>query len=282
MSDATISKGTVASVRRTVISTSTYVLSGLLAALLTAFYFLNAAAYAETITGKAADYIYSFGIALPSLAAGIVLLVAFSIGVRESVGRQWLLIGLGALAFAFGDIAWMIIELFLGLDPYPSVADIFYPLQYVFFIWAMIVAIRSYRGFFDLRRPLFFGMAVSFGSAALVYLAVLRPYVFAAGAGELGFWGLLVSTLYPLGDTLFMLGPAVALALTIGHLGTGRFAWPWWIVVIAALVFTLTDSYYSYADWSGIGTTAVLDLGWIAAQMLFAVAALVARDVYRS
>jgi hypothetical protein len=211
-----------------------------------------------------------------------MLWVAFSIGVRQSVGRQWLLLALAATSFALGDIAWTVIELGLGLDPYPSLADLFYPLQYVFFLAAIVIAIASYRGFVDIKRPLILGTIVSILSAALVYMVVLRPYVFAAGADELGVAGLFVSTLYPLADVMIMLAPTVALALVMSQLGAGRFAWPWWIVIAGALVFAVSDSVFSYTDWAGIGTTPLLDLGWIAALMLFAIASMVARDVYRS
>ena len=80
---------------------------------------------------------------------------------------------------------------------------------------------------------------------------------------------------------MFILGPAVALALVISRLGRGRLAWPWWIVVAGAIVFAATDSWYAYADWAGLGTSAAVDAGWIAGNMLFAIAILVAADTSR-
>ncbi len=265
-----------------VISSGTLATSLGLGALLTLYGFLNSLSYAGTLSEGAGTAVYLLGTALAVLPAGIMLWVAFSIGVRQSVGRQWLLLALATTSFALGDIAWTVIELVLGLDPYPSLADLFYPLQYVFFLAAIVIAISSYRGFVDIKRPLILGTIVAIVSATLVYMVVLRPYVFAAGADELGVAGLIVSTLYPLADVMIMLAPTVALALVMGQLGAGRFAWPWWIVIAGALVFAVTDSVFSYTDWAGIGTTTLLDLGWIAALMLFSIASMVARDVYRS
>lgn len=151
----------------------------------------------------------------------------------------------------------------------------------MFFTAGIAVAVRGYRGFIDIRKPVVYGGAVAGLGAALVYLTVLRPYVFAAGPDELSVLGVVVSTLYPIGDVVFMLAPTVTLALVIGKLGGGRLAWPWWPVIVGALVFAATDSFYSYADWAGLGTTALIDLGWIGAQTLFALGALVARDVFR-
>ncbi|MDO9557902.1 MAG: hypothetical protein Q7J82_10070 [Coriobacteriia bacterium] len=198
------------------------------------------------------------------------------------MGRQWTLIAAGMAAFAIGDIVWAVLELGMGLDPYPSIADFFYPLEYVFFMAAMVMAILSYSKLVKTRKPMLIGSAVAATGIAVVYLALLKPFIFPAGPDELDALGKFVSTLYPLGDIVFMLAPAVILGLVISQLGTGRFAWPWWIVVVGALIFALTDSYYAYADWSGSGLTAAMDLGWIATHMLFASAALVARDVYHS
>lgn len=266
-----------------VISPLTIALTLGLGALLVLYGFLNAQTYADVLSEGAANAVYIFGTSLAVLPALIMLWVAFSIGgTAHSVGRQWLLLALAATSFAVGDIVWTVIELGLGQDPYPSAADLFYLLVYAFFLAGIVIAIGSYRGFVDIDRALFLATAVAVFSAGLVYVTLLKPYVFAAGPEELGTAGLFVSTFYPLADVMLMLSPAIALALVIGQLGSGRFAWPWWIVIAGALVFTITDSFYSYADWAGVGTTTLLDLGWIGALMLLAIASLVARDVYRS
>jgi len=268
--------------KRRVISRGTVSTVVALFGLLAVFGVLNALSYAGSLSGAGDDAVYVFGTALAVLPAAVMLWAARAIGPASSVGKQWLLLALGACAFAAGDVVWTVIELVLEQDPYPSVADLLYPLMYACFLAALVIAIKSYSSLMDIKRPLVLGTVVALLSAVLVYLTVLQPYVFKAGPAELGIAGLVVSTFYPLGDVMVLLGPAVALALVMGPLGSGRFAWPWWLVIAGALVFTVTDSYFSYADWAGIGTTAVLDLGWLAALALFAGASLVARDVYRS
>ncbi len=283
MSDPTVTTTAHAPVaRQRIISGFTLGTGLVLAALLVVFYLTNTMAYNETLSETATNTIYVFGILLGVVAAIITIWVALSLGYHESVGRQWLLIGLGVAAFAIGDLIWMTLELVLAQDPYPSIADLFYPLQYVFFTAGIAVAVRSYRGFVNINRPLLFGAIVAVSGVGLVYVGVLAPYILSAGADELTNVGKFVSTLYPVGDVVFMLAPAITLALVVNQLGAGRLSWPWWFVIAGALIFAATDTFYSYADWAGIGTTAILDLGWVGAQLLFAVGALVARDVYRS
>ena len=70
-------------------------------------------------------------------------------------------------------------------------------------------------------------------------------------------------------------------SVVVSKMGSGRFAWAWWWVVLGAAIFAVTDSVYSYVDWAGSDYPAVLDLGWAGANVLFAYAALIARDVNR-
>jgi hypothetical protein len=78
-----------------------------------------------------------------------------------------------------------------------------------------------------------------------------------------------------------MIAPATALALVLRRLGNGRIAWPWTALLLAVIVFAVADTAYSYADWSGAGTSMLTDIGWTVANLLFAIAALLALDVYR-
>ncbi len=273
MSDTAVDK-------RSVISRTTFAVAGALAALLALFYLLDLQLYVETLSDAAYTAVYVYGIALQPLIAGIILWVAFSFAPGESVRRQWMLIGIAVTMFAIGDVIWMVLELFMGLDPYPSIADIFYSLEYVFFVAAVAFAVKAYSGLVKTRIPLVIGGVVGVVAVAIQYVALLRPYIWAADSGLDGL-GVFVSTLYPVGDAIFMIAPAVTLALVIRQLGQGRFVWPWWFVAAGAVVFGLADSWYSYADWAGTGLTAAMDLGWLAANALFAVGALVARDVFK-
>lgn len=235
--------------------------------------------FAELGTAAYSSF-YLYGIALQAVFAAVILYAAVRIGVDQNVGKQWLLLGIGVALFAVGDVIWMYFELIRGIDPYPSLADIFYPLEYVFFLAAIVLAIRSYRGLLGITRPIVYGSVVAVLGTALVYLLLLKPYVFPGVSGL----ELLVSTLYPVGDVVFMLAPAVALALVVAQLGRGRFAVPWWIVVAGATVFAFADSYNAYVSSAGANIQAVLlvavDLGWLVANLLFAVAALTALKVY--
>lgn len=235
----------------------------------------------EWVSDAVYNTAYLYGTVLQIVLAASIVAVAVTIGMKQSVGRQWLLVGLGVALYAAGDIAWTLFDLFLGIDPYPSIADVFYTAEYVFFFAAIVLAIRAYSGLVKTRTPMLVGTVVAVVGITLVYFALLAPYIFPAGVEELGFWGLVVSTIYPVADIALMLAPAVALALVVRQLGAGRLARPWWLVVVGALVFALVDSLFVYAEWAGTGLTPVMDMGYVLANLLFACAALVAKDAYR-
>lgn len=251
-------------------------LVGLLAALTLVYLPLRLLMEGDIPTGLYQAF-YMYGTALQVLFAVVILWVAVGIGTSQSVGRQWLLLGIGVAMFAVGDIIWTAFELFLEIDPYPSIADIFYTAEYVFFLAAIVLAVRAYSGLVKTGRPALIGGLVAVLGIGIVYVLLLRPYIFADSEGL----ELVVSTLYPVGDVAFMLAPAVTLALVVAQLGAGRLARPWWVVVAGALVFAFADSFYAYADWAGTGLTPAMDMGWLVANLLFASGALVARDVYR-
>ena len=235
----------------------------------------------EWVSDAVYNTAYLYGTVLQIVLAASIVAVAVTIGMKQSVGRQWLLVGLGVALYAAGDIAWTLFDLFLGIDPYPSIADVFYTAEYVFFFAAIVLAIRAYSGLVKTRTPMLVGTVVAVVGITLVYFALLAPYIFPAGVEELGFWGLVVSSIYPVADIALMLAPAIALALVVRQLGAGRLARPWWLVVVGALVFALVDSLFVYAEWAGTGLTPVMDMGYVLANLLFACAALVAKDAYR-
>lgn len=227
------------------------------------------------------DAFYIYGTVLQVLFAIVVLRTAVKIGVRQSIGRQWLFMGIGVAAYAMGDVLYTIFELFMGIEPFPSVADVFYSAEYVFFLIALVMAIRSYRSLVKTTMPVLVSGAVAAAFLLVQYFVLLRPYILPSGVAESGLWGFVLNVFYPVGDVVLILAPAVALALVVAQLGAGRLARPWWIVVAGAIVFVLADSAFAYTDWAGTGITPLIDVVYIASNLLFASAALVARDVYK-
>ena len=134
-----------------VFTPQTITLVAVLVALTALFGWLSSLMYADALSEAAYTAAYWYGTGLQVVFAVVIVLVALGIGLHQHVGKQWLFVGLGVVAYALGDITWTILDLHMGLDPYPSIADIFYTLEYVFFFTAIVLAIRSYRALTDLQ-----------------------------------------------------------------------------------------------------------------------------------
>jgi hypothetical protein len=266
--------------RPSAISGTTWIVSIVLLGLLAVYYYFDYQAFwLEAYGDFGYNLVYVSGLMFNVAAFAIMMWVAWGFEKGETLRRVWVLMALGVGMYAIGDFIWTYIELVQGLDPYPSVADLFYMLEYPFFVAAMGIAISSYRKIVNLTGPIVIGLFVGVAAIVGIYFVLLEPYIFAE---EADFTYTFVSAGYPVFDILFMAVPALILALTVGRLGAGRWAWPWWIVALGGFVFAITDAYYSYVDWAGLDYHPILDIGWYGSSVLLAIAALVARDVYRT
>ncbi len=216
-------------------------------------------------------------------AAAVILTVAFGYARGEAVRRRWLLVGLGVSAFAIGDVIWTVLEAGMGLSPWPSLADIFYLSEYGFLFAAILGAGLAYRSFVDVRGLVLISSAVGIALVSVGLASFTRPYVWADA--ELGLAAKALATAYPVLDAALLVVPAVFVALVIRNLGTGRLAWPWWAMVLAAILLGTADTAYYALDATGIAIPdaawSLIDSGWMGAHAVMAFAAMLARDVER-
>lgn len=215
------------------------------------------------------------------LAAVVLVLTARRLGVRTSVGRPWLLIGLGATAFAIGDSVWSFVELGMQAEvPYPGVPDLFYLLEYPLVAFGIMSAGLAFRGLVDIRRPIAIAAATGVTLSAVVYFGLLRPYVLFDAEIALG--EKVLSAVYPLADVLLMITPAVFVIATVRTLGGGRLAWPWWAVALGAVLIAAADTGYSWLSvYDLYQSGSFIDYGWSIGHALIMLGGLFAYDMSR-
>jgi hypothetical protein len=227
-------------------------------------------------------WVSDFGsFAVQAAAAVVILVTARSYGRGERVARPWWFIGLAVGAYAVGDLVWAFIEVVQKAEPWPSLADAFYGAEYVFMAIGLALAALAYRHLVDARIPLAAAILTGSGLAAALYVLVLGPQVVAST--DMTVLEKVVSAGYPLADSLLLVAPALLVALTMLRLGSGRLAWPWWVALAGALLLAASDTVYSVM--SALGTYvpgSPVDYGWMAAHVLVAFGALIARDVARA
>ena len=197
------------------------------------------------------------------VAAGAAC-VTRAVAVREE-RAAWLVMGIGLVAWAAGEVTWTLAYANDPNPPYPSVADVlyltFYPASYT----SLLLLARSRTDSF--RSSLWLdGAIAALTVAALIATLAFQPIVDATSGGPAE---IAVNLAYPAGD-LLLLGLVVAVF--------GLNGWrpdPVWLLLGGGLALTaVADGLYlvqSATDQYVQGT--LLDLAWPASALLVAVAA---------
>jgi len=255
--------------KRTVSPLIVFVLGGA-ATLLLAMYSTFAG-----VTDEVRAYTAALGVAaICTMCATVVISVALSFGRREPWRRQWLFVGLGVASYAVGQVV-SALEIALG----PSAAflpspDVFVIAQYFLLCAAFIAVAQAYRTITDARRPAV--IVIGFGAASLVALwfGLVVPFVIPESTGPLE---AVRTSLYPTADILFLMVPAVFVALTLAQLGRMRFAGPGYLVGAGSAVLALSDATRIWLEATGgylPGT--LVDFGPVVAQLIIAAGSLAA------
>jgi diguanylate cyclase (GGDEF)-like protein/PAS domain S-box-containing protein len=147
------------------------------------------------------------------LGVGFALLAARH--ARERAGRRaWIVIALAFGAYLAGDALWFWLEVVLGTQPYPSIADAgylaFYPL--------LLLGLPRERPENPLRTLLDIAIVVV-GAGTVVWWLILEPIAAANASGGIE---ALVALAYPVGDLLVLF--ALAATLMSRLVGTSRVA----------------------------------------------------------
>jgi two-component system cell cycle response regulator len=182
----------------------------------------------------------------------------------EDERAAWLLMGLGLVAWAAGEVTWTVVYAGNANPPYPSVADVLYLTFYPASYGSLLLLARSRTDSF--RSSLWLdGAIAALTVAALIATLAFQPIVDATSGGTAE---IAVNLAYPVGDLLL-------LTLVVAVFGLN--GWrpdPVWLVLGGGLALTaVADGLYlvqSATDAYVQGT--LLDIAWPASALLVAAA----------
>ena len=207
------------------------------------------------------DWLYNGLLVLAALAC-------FARGLlrRDSQRAAWLLVGVALSAWATGDIYYSVALEHLSSIPFPSIDDAFYLAFYPPAYVAIGLFVRSRTSTFRASSwldGLSGALAVAAVAAAVVFQAVLSSVAGSSPAA------VATNLAYPLAD-LLLLGVLVTSAALSGW----RVDRAWGLMAGGLTLFALNDSIYLYQTAAGTYKDGgILDAGWLAACLIFAVAA---------
>jgi hypothetical protein len=181
--------------------------------------------------------------------------------------RGWTLIGLAFAAYWAADLLWAYYELVLGVEPFPSWADVGYLLFYPVLMAGLLSFPVSRRGPGERVKFWLDAATVVLAGWMVVWHLIIGPIAATAKAGDLA---TALSVAYPLGDLLVLFG-LVATVLRRPEVGSRRA-----LTILAGglLLYVVADlgygslallGRYESGDWP--------DALWMAAYALAAAAA---------
>ncbi len=153
-------------------------------------------------------------------------------------GQIMFLIAIGLMLWAIAEATWMGYEL-AGLEPFPSLADVFYIGAYIPIALALILNISTIKVRFSRLLFILWVSITALGLAIVLWLEVV-PFLL-----ELPTFETVIVVIYPLEDILL-----ISLALVIFlKFKAGEVAKPWLILLSGFVIEAIGDILFSYADW---------------------------------
>jgi diguanylate cyclase len=200
-----------------------------------------------------------------ALAAG---LVCAAVAWRGRTGRRrgWLAMSLALVGWGAGQAYWSWSEIVVKAEtPFPSMADV----GFLVFPVAAAIAVISFQGGTSYGRArlraVSDGLIVATALFILSWALVLGP-VYQTGADTT--FAFVVSMAYPIGDLIVMALVFLLVSRMVGNRG------PMLILCAGLLAMVIADSGFAYLSASGdYHTGSIIDVGWVAAFLLCAVAA---------
>jgi len=178
--------------------------------------------------------------------------IALFYGAKRSVTYSkrlyvaWAILGLAYLSWALADVTWMVYEVILLQEPFPSLADVFYLAYYpLFFLGIFYLPAKP------LKRDEWIKMGLDTSiimlAAFLVFWNFLIGPILAAGTNETLLTSLL-SAAYPVFDLILLW----ALLMIIFRRPEVKIQGPLMLLAWSAMVMILTDSVFGYQSVLGI------------------------------
>lgn len=158
---------------------------------------------------------------------------------------------LGFLLMSVGEIIWIYFELILDIDPFPSLADLFYVSHYIFIFYGVYRELKSLS--FSLKNlpKTTISMFIALSGTLMVivgYFGIIKAY-----HPEVGIVENIFAIGYGVGD-LILLITLLLLSLLLQEFAGGKIVRPWIYLILSILVSISADilfavyneSYQSY------------------------------------
>ena len=189
------------------------------------------------------------------------LRVATRAGVDGPTGRAWRRLAIAFSCWWAGDVIWMVYELVLRQEPFPSLADVGYLAFYPCAAWALLSFPSPTRRRSDWTKLGLDAVTVLLCAAMGIWYLVVGPTVHDQPSQGLA---MALNLAYPIGDLLVLFGVIVTLMRR-----SAAHDWSLRILVAGAGALVIADVAFAHLSLAGEYEGGIPDAFWAAAWCLF-------------
>lgn len=214
-----------------------------------------------------AIFLNSVFLVLPAFT-GAVCLVAGARALPSTSGWSWIFIGLGCLAWSFGQLVWLTYDIVWRIPvPYPSLAEVGFLLMYPLFAAGLILLIRRNMTGSPPVEVVLDTLILASVSAITASQFLIEP-ILAAGAESVP--ALLAALFTAFGTSCIVFLTLVAFVLSNTWVGRRSLL----LLLLGASLFSIADLVYFRLAIEGTYELGhLIDLGWLVGFLLVAIAA---------
>ncbi|MEW6588778.1 MAG: hypothetical protein AB1299_06395 [Thermoproteota archaeon] len=168
---------------------------------------------------------------------GLSILILVRFGISGTHGIAWASFGGYAMSWFVAEMLWIVQELYLKIDPFPSAADIFYLIGYPFLIMFFIAYLQPMRSAITKKM-----IAASF-AFSIGILGISLHFVFSTTTNE-DIFELVLATIYPVFDAMVII-PAL---IGVGLFFKGHVNLMWTLLCLGAISVFAADTAFLIAQ----------------------------------
>jgi len=217
--------------------------------------------------------IYGFSMFIPLGVSGFAFLTSRRYSGALVYSKAYVMLGFAFLLMFFGELTYFIYEQFLDLDPYPSIADVFFFVFYPLIIAYLIINLKFFAPKISIS-----GLALIIGMPIIVTISyvyfIISPYVTDNTLTEYGLFGIIedFGSFDFYYGIIFIAAASVTLGLAIhtakifrgGLIGTA-----WLILVLGIILNLVGDTWYYYSEvTTGYSLSDPVNLCWYSSYLL--------------
>ncbi len=234
-----------------------------LKALLVLYLVLSIIIYWFSGSAVSEDIVFLAPVFLLVFACGLLLK---NTGIKKGIGRTFGLLGIGFVSWAIAEVIFIYFFEFLGIDPFPSIADVFYIIAYPFFFAAIINEIYNYGGKF--KESFTWSKTLLLIVITGITIFVQAQVIFDPSATILETFA---NASYGFGDLILIIS-AFFLIDIVGKLRNAKFSLPWVFFIFGMLANLVADLLFAqfYNQYEeGLKLFLQIDVIFIAGYLFF-------------